>query len=202
MKWIGKDNLDNDILPEANKPYGVICTGTSLTFTLPENETATLQTPQKDTAYYEVSNGDWRFVGSYVYKHWKTGDDELDDGLAYALSAKATSNGLKPGDFGKVSAKNYIYPMRSYMRKKDASVRLDQPSAVRARGASYGLNNIGSEIIEVEFVDDEKTTAIGHMNTVTGEIKINRWYDLKGRHVKNVNRAAKGAYYGKKVFHE
>ena len=206
MKWIGKDNLDNDILPEANKPYGVICTGTSLTFTLPENETAILQTPQQNTTYYEVSKGTWRFVGAYVYKHWQTGDDELDNGLAYAITAKATASGLKPGDFGKVTDKNYIYPMRSYMRKRDANVKLEplssSPQTVRARGASYGLNNIGSEIIEVEFVDDEKTTAIGRMNTITGEIKIDRWFDLKGRHVKNVNRAAKGAYYGKKVFHE
>lgn len=192
-------------LPVANKPYGVKCENSTLEIDLNGGK-ATLQPAQTDesnSVYYEVSGGDWRFVGAYAYKKWQSGDVELDERLAYALTAKATSSGLKPGDFGRVTAKNYIYPMRAYIRKKDNSVQLvGGPQTVRASGATYGLNNIGSEIIEVEFVDDEKTTAIGRMNTVTGEIKIDRWFDLKGRHVKNVNRAAKGAYYGKKVFHE
>ena len=199
MKWIGSNKL-----PEANKPYGVICPSPTLELSLNGNK-ATFKTTQqegKDTVYYEVSEGDWRFVGVYAKKQWQPGDEELEEGLAYALAGTA-GKGLRAGDFGKVTSENWTYPLRSYMRKKDNTVQLQSlPQAVRARGASYGLNSIGSEIIEVEFVDDEKTTAIGHMNTVTGEIKIDRWFDLKGRRVKNVNRAAKGAYYGKKVFHE
>ena len=199
MKWIGSNKL-----PEANKPYGVICPSSTLELSLNGNK-ATFKTTQqegKDTVYYEVSGGDWRFVGVYAKKQWQTGDEELEGGLAYALAGTA-GKGLRAGDFGKVTSENWTYPLRSYMRKKDNTVQLQSlPQAVRARGASYGLNSIGSEIIEVEFVDDEKTTAIGRMNTVTGEIKIDRWFDLKGRSVKNVNRAAKGAYYGKKVFHE
>ena len=203
MQWIG-----SGALPEANKPYGIICSNSTFEFNL-NGKKATLEPAQTDESnsnsiYYEVSGGNWRFVGVYAIKNWKSGDGELDEGLAYAL-AGAAGNGLRAGDFGKVTFENWTYPMRAYMRKRDENVRLqsvDGLQTVRARGASYGLNNIGSEIIEVEFVDDEKTTAIGHMNTVTGEIKIDRWFDLKGRHVKNVNRAAKGAYYGKKVFHE
>lgn len=204
MKWIGEGNL-----PEANKPYGVICQNTTLEINL-NGEKATLQTSlsgagvnvEETGNWYSDETGNWRFVGVYAYKHWTENEDEVKDGLAYALAGSA-GNGLKAGDFGRVTKDNEIYPMRSYMRKKDVSVQL-QPVAQTARawGASYGLNNIGSEIIEVEFVDDEKTTAIGHLNTVTGEIKIDRWFDLKGRSVKNVNRAAKGAYYGKKGFHE
>lgn len=206
MKWIGAGNL-----PEANKPYGVICTqGTSLAFDL-GGQKAIVQTNESEDGnvhleksgnWYSDESGNWRFVGVYANKDWLSGDEELDKGLAYALAGTA-GNGLRAGDFGKVTEENMVFSMRSYIRKKDETVQL-QPvaQAVRARGASYGLNNIGSEIIEVEFVDDEKTTAIGHMNTVTGEIKIDRWFDLKGRSVKNVNRAAKGAYYGKKVFHE
>ena len=197
MKWIGSNKL-----PEANKPYGVICPSSTLEFNLGGRK-ARLQTAQQvgsDKVYYEVSGGNWHFVGTYAYNQWEETDEDFE--LAYALAGKA-GKGLRAGDFGKVTNENWTYPLRSYMRKKDNTVQLQPlPQAVRARGASYGLNNIGSEIIEVEFVDDEKTTAIGHMNTVTGEIKIDRWFDLKGRRVKNVNRAAKGAYYGKKVFHE
>lgn len=208
MKWIGAGNL-----PEANKPYGVICTqGSYLAFDL-GGKKAVVQTNESEDKnvhledsgnWYSDESGNWRFVGVYANKDWQSGDEELDKGLAYALAGTA-GNGLRAGDFGKVTEENMVFSMRSYIRKKDETVKLvdpDSPQAVRAWGASYGLSNIGSEIIEVEFVDDEKTTAIGHMNTVTGEIKIDRWFDLKGRSVKNVNRAAKGAYYGKKVFHE
>ena len=196
MKWIGDGNM-----PAANTPYTVVCTGSSLEFGL-NGEKATLKT---DVLGMEPAlNGDeWYFVGTYVYKTWNSPEEqsELKDGLVYGIAGK-NENGVPKGTFAKATSANPVYPMRAYMRKRDVNVQLARVQSVRARGASFGLNNIGSEIIEVEFVDDEKTTAIGRMNTVTGEIKIDRWFDLKGRSVKNVNRAAKGAYYGKKVFHE
>ena len=195
MKSIGTER------PQANTPYSVICQGNdSLKFDL-NGEKATLQTTElSPVAATETDN--WLFVGVYSYKVWQKDEEEITDGLAYGVAGQ-NSNGVPKGVFSKVSDGVEAKPMRAYMRKKDKTVQL-QPVAQTARawGASYGLNNIGSEIIEVEFVDDEKTTAIGRMNTVTGEIKIDRWFDLKGRSVKNVNRAAKGAYYGKKGFHE
>lgn len=202
MKWIG-----DGALPSANTPYLVVCTKencSSLEFGL--NGKATFKTDELDWVRAEETDK-WYFVGTYVYKTWESKDEqkELADGLVYGIAGKSEGD-VPKGTFAKAtSSANEVYPMRAYMRKRDTSVKLErvtQPQTVRARGASYGLNNIGSEIIEVEFVDDEKTTAIGRMNTVTGEIKIDRWFDLKGRHVKNVNRAAKGAYYGKKVIHE
>ena len=77
----------------------------------------------------------------------------------------------------------------------------------RVRGlVPYQANYASAEtgVINVRFVEEddsgvEKTTAVGRMNAATGEIQIDRWYDLKGRRVNNVKRAAKGAYYGKKV---
>ena len=203
MKWIG-----DGALPSANTPYLVVCTKencSSLEFGL-NGEKATFKTKELDWVKAEETDK-WYFVGNYVYKTWESKDEqkELADGLVYGIAGQ-NDDGVPKGTFAKAtSSANVVYPMRAYMRKRDTSVKLErvtQAQTVRARGASYGLNNIGSEIIEVEFVDDEKTTAIGRMNTVTGEIKIDRWFDLKGRHVKNVNRAAKGAYYGKKVFHE
>ena len=195
MKSIGTER------PQANTPYSVICQGNdSLKFDL-KGEQATLQTTELKPVPALLTN-DWLFVGVYSYKVWQNDEEEITDGLAYCVAGQ-NSNGVPKGVFSKISGGVDAKPMRAYMRKKDNTVQL-QPVAQTARawGASYGLNNIGSEIIEVEFVDDEKTTAIGRMNTVTGEIKIDRWFDLKGRSVKNVNRAAKGAYYGKKGFHE
>ena len=194
MKWIGEGNL-----PQANTPYSVICQGESLEFNM-NHQKAVLQTTELiPVAAAETDN--WLFVGVYAYKTWQESDndEEIRDGLAYAITGHNV-NGVPKGTFAKVSSGVNANPMRAYMRKKDKNVQL-QPVAqtIRASGASYGLNNIGPEIIEVEFVDDEKTTAIGRMNTITGEIKIDRWYDLKGRRVNNVKRAAKGAYYGKRL---
>ena len=199
MKWIG-----DGVLPSANTPYSVICTGSSLEFGL-NGDKARFETNELE-GVPALNTNDWNFVGTYVYKTWESEDEKKDlaDGLVYGIAGQ-NDDGVPKGTFAKATSANKVYPMRAYMRKSSVDVKLKrvtQPQTVRARGASYGLNNIGSEIIEVEFVDDEKTTAIGRMNTVTGEIKIDRWFDLKGRHVKNVNRAAKGAYYGKKVFHE
>ena len=45
---------------------------------------------------------------------------------------------------------------------------------------------------------NEQTTAIGRIDTRSGEFKMNRNYDLKGRKL-NGTHQARGAYYGKKV---
>ena len=90
--------------------------------------------------------------------------------------------------------------MRAYLRKINENVRLTScPAAVSARGAaSYSVSSGLPEIIDVEFVDEnKKTTAIGRLNTVTGEIRIDKWFDLKGRSVGNKANKARGAYYGK-----
>ena len=189
MKWIGEGNL-----PEANKPYSVITQAPFLWFNM-NGSKATVQTTELEGVADETGN--WLFVGTYAYKTWDPNDEEIRDGLAYAIAGRS-EDGVPKGSFGKVTSQNFAYPMRSYMRKRDASVQLQSTQKVRGRGASYSINFTGSETIDVEFVDNEKTTAVGRLNTLTGEIKIDRWYDLKGRKVNNVKRAAKGAYYGKR----
>ena len=80
-----------------------------------------------------------------------------------------------------------------------------QGTQTLAKAAPYSISLL-PETIDVKFVDKdengEHTTAIGRMDTRTGKIRLlrtDRTYDLKGRRVNDVNRAAKGAYYGKKL---
>lgn len=194
MKYIGSDNL-----PQANTPYAIILDKgeETLAFDLNEGE-AILQTGPIAENVDETDK--WIFKGVYSYKQWAKGDTTL--GLAYALAGRNEEN-ISKGEFGRIAAGAYIYPMRSYLTKRDASVRLECPAAVRAwDDASYSasFSSVNTDVIGVEFVDEnEKTTAVGRLNTATGEFKIDRWYDLKGRKVNNVNRAAKGAYYGKRT---
>ena len=80
------------------------------------------------------------------------------------------------------------------MCKKNADVRLGRPLA---KGEVSSIESL-PESIDVEFIDEEeKTTAIGRMNTVTGAVKIERWFDLKGRST-NHKPTTKGAFFNKK----
>ena len=200
------DYIGDGTLPQANTPYALILPAgqTKLEFNL-NNKQAVLQTNNINTV--KVSNDDWLFVGVYSYKVWEPGDEEL--GLAYAFSGKDNSNEGKFGkikiadDATKLSDYPYANPLRAYLRKKDASVVLKaRGRAVASPVASFGLENL-PETIDAEFVREtangEKTTFVGRMNTRTGEFKMLRDYDLKGRNVGNKVNRARGAYYGKKV---
>ena len=210
MKYIG-----DEILPQPNTPYAVILNEgeSSLRFDL-HGKKATVQTGdiQKTCGFEKACNldendqitDDWYFTGTYASKVWNAGDEEL--GLAYAFAATNNLGGAAKGKFGKIVAGASGSPMRCYLRKRDANVKLKQQNQTQLVAAApyvarYSVNNL-PETIDVEFVkDDEKggrTVLHGRMNTVTGEFKMLRDYDLKGRKVNSTNRA-RGAYYGKKV---
>ena len=207
MKYIGEGNL-----PQANTPYALILNEgeSKLKFDM-HGKQATVQTDVIADSVDET--GKWYFKGLYSYRVWRDSDEGEDNeiGLAYGF-AGSNEDGVAKGEFGRIVDGAYAVPMRSYLRKANASVRLNCSASAPAKVkgfASYKANYASAEtgVINVRFVENdengvEKTTAVGRMNTATGEIKIDRWYDLKGRRVNNVNRAAKGAYYGMKARRE
>ena len=195
MTYIGDGNL-----PQANTPYAIIPENDYLNFSF--SGTATLQTSVKDTT--KVSDGDWFFVGTYSYKKWTSNDDEL--GLAYAFAATDNVGGAKKGKFGKIYAGASANPLRAYLRKKDETVQLPpQQNSPAAPGAYYSVSFVPEGAIEVDFVkasvdgsDEGTTVAKGLWNMRTGEFKMLRTYDAKGRKL-NGTPKARGSYYGKKV---
>ncbi len=180
-------------LPAANTPYAVIVDDEELWFGF-EDSQATLQT--SEIAKQNDNTGKWIFEGSYEYKTWESDDPEL--GLAYALAAEDDPDGAyTAGQYVKIGAGSYATPMRAYMSKINSSVRLSRPLAWGE--TSYISSMELPESIDVEFIDEEeKPMAVGRMNTVTGEFKIDRWYDLKGRST-NKKPSTKGAFYNKRV---
>ena len=205
MKYIGDGKL-----PAANTPYAVILNKgeSKLKFDM-HGKQATVQTG--DIADQTDATGNWLFKGLYSYRVWRNSDvgDKNEIGLAYGF-AGSNEEGIAKGEFGRIVDGAYAVPMRSYLRKASDKVVLENckastPSLLKSV-APYHTNYASAEsgVINVNFVEDddsgeEKTTGVGHLDSATGEIKIDRWYDLKGRRVNNVKRAAKGAYYGKKV---
>ncbi|SHL85827.1 hypothetical protein SAMN05720487_13412 [Fibrobacter sp. UWT2] len=202
MKYIG-----DGVLPKANTPYVVLLPNDGqLEFNL-DGFTAEMHTNDIDTTWNKDST--WYFTGVYQYKTWG-GEDDDELGLAYAFSGRNEDKVAK-GKFGKIVAGGYAYPLRAYLRKKNADVVLKQsqgrplaPGEQRAASAAslYSVEFL-PETIEVELVKDdengnEHTTFVGRMNTRTGEIQIirdGRTFDLKGRHVGKPK--AKGIYLKK-----
>ncbi len=193
-------------LPAANTPYAVILTeGSKLWFDL-KGEMASFHTEGDLTQI--VSEGNWKFVGTYAFKEWNSGNEEL--GLAYGF-AGTNENQITKGKFGKIALDATdpakipsANPLRAYLRKASSNVQLVCSTSnghPAARGESATFAGI-PETIDVDFIENgengEHTTFVGRLNTRTGEFQMNRDYDLKGRKVNNAPKAH-GAYYGKKV---
>lgn len=193
-------------LPAANTPYAVILTeGSKLWFDL-KGEMASFHTEGNLTQ--TVSEGNWKFVGTYAFKEWNSGNEEL--GLAYGFAGTNESQ-ITKGKFGKIALDATdpakipsANPLRAYLRKASSNVQLVCSTSnghPAARGESATFAGI-PETIDVDFIENgengEHTTFVGRLNTRTGEFQMNRDYDLKGRKVNNAPKAH-GAYYGKKV---
>ena len=193
-------------LPKPNTPYAVILhEGESeLKFDL-KGQKAVVQTGEIQNQ--KNKNETWYFIGTYAFKDWGKQENSGDIGLAYAFSG-VNDHGIAKGTFGRVSTKSTANPMRSYLRKKDESVMLQGVRGANGKSfaSTYSINLL-PETIDIEFIDSdangkERTTAIGRMNSATGEIRlirVDRTFDLQGRSVNREKKNARGAYYGKKV---
>ena len=197
---------DGDIQPL--HPYAIIVYEEELTFDL-QGKHVTVYMDENEIDTVKSQDKLWYFVGVYQYKTWG-GDKDNELGLAYAFAGRNEHN-IAKGQFGKIAAGGYAYPLRAYLRKKDASVQLkpvqNRPLASgeqrAASVASLFSEDNTTETIEVEFFErdqngEEHTTFIGRMDTRTGEfssIRPSRTFDLKGRHVGKPK--AKGAYFKK-----
>jgi len=167
---------------KANNPYIIKTYQSDLTFKGPVKIAKTVGNSKSSFA------GPWEFRGVYSYKVWNEEDPEY--GTAYGFVG-AENDEYEIGDFAKLGAGAYIYPMRAYMIYSG-----DVPAPLKPA-------LIGSlpESMEVVVVDEsgEQTTVIGTMNPRTGEFRMNKKnksFDLNGRNIHGKPKA-KGAYYSK-----
>ena len=184
----------------AYTPYMVLMDNPTLTVQGPVTlNNAVSATPVSSDECIANPSGEycvWKMYGSQAYKKWTA--DDLTRVTVYGFAAEEKSNAYI-GKFVKVGAGASIRAFRGFLANGDGSA----PAQGRARYNKPVMSSIEqpelpAEIDVVIVDDDEKTTVIGKMNTRTGEIMMNRDFDLKGRRVGN-NKAAHGAYYGKKV---
>ena len=178
---------------EANTPYiALVTTNTSVRISLNTKETGmtkiTLKPTQGNNHVVRHEEGDyyWDMTGTYENIEFKNPKNIF--GFASSASGKT-----QLGDFVKAACKDgkcaSVRPFRAYLKcvPKNLNKSADEAEL--------------PESIKVFVIDDngkKGTTAIGTLNTRTGEfVKEDRWFDMKGR-VLDHKPTAKGTYYNNK----
>ena len=175
MQEVAGNNLvDGDL--QANTPY----------LFMPDADGPVLFIGEADGLSVEagsVKEGNWSFIGTYESVEWKAGNADL--GKVYGFAAQkyeAPDNDgdsnpdyvINPGKFVKAAAGASIAPYRSYLMYSPAK---SAPSRSGARTSeplpgSMKVKLLGSNGVE---------TAVGKINTETGNVSIDAWYDMGGR---------------------
>ena len=137
------------------------------------------------TAGYDVSgglattSGDWTFTGTYTNLTYGT---EPMTGHIYGFASKSKTvdgHDVEAGQFVHAKDGASVPPMRCYLTYKNGAQRA--PMRASALGATGTDTDVPSRIT-VRLVSDSGTvTAVGTLDTVTGEMDINTWYDMNGR---------------------
>lgn len=164
----------------ANTPYMFMPSATEMTF----EGGVTLNTTTDPVE--ELTSNTWEYKGTYSYK--KFGDD-LELGNLYGFAAQAR-DGAKVGQFVKLGGGATAYPMRAYLANHQTKALLKSVNQ-SLNSASWNLPNE----INVEIVDEhDNVIATGKLDSLTGEIRMDRWFDLNGRKL-NAKPTTRGTYY-------
>lgn len=179
--------IGNNVDLAANTPYLLEASESTISFN--NQSPLTLNTT---TGTKSITFGNWAFRGTYSYIPFT---DSLHlVGRAYGFAGQ-NPDGFKVGEFVKLGSGAWISAMRTYLVYNEA--RSTPKSAARLSMTPFNL----PESMDVVIVDSEgKSIGGGNMNTITGEIRMDRWFDLQGRKL-NSKPTTKGTYYhnGKKV---
>lgn len=183
---VGNNMVDGDL--EANTPYLFI----------PDADGPVLFIGEADGSSVtagNATNGNWTFQGTYESIEWNAGNADL--GKVYGFAAQKyeapDNNGdsnpdytVNPGKFVMAGAGASIAPYRSYLMYNPV---LSAPS----RGGSRPQLSLPGSMKVVLLGSDGVETAVGKINTATGEISIDSWYDMSGRKLQGA--PAKGGMY-------
>ncbi len=179
-RWVATMNAVTDYI-EANTPYLVMPTETSLTFNLDTY----LCTEGGGGGQTADEGSNWTFKGTYDYIKWTTDTSDPDYtaeraaeiGRVYGF-AGVQKDGIEVGDFVKVASGARIRPMSAYLMWSNTPNAQNAPMRGSSRtGSAQEL----PQSITVRLLDASGTvTNVGEIDTVTGEISFEGWYTLQG----------------------
>ena len=181
-RWVATMNAVTGSI-EANTPYLVMPSATTLTFT----DETWLSTNGGGGGQTADEGSHWTFKGTYDYIKWTTDTSDPDYtaeraaeiGRVYGFAGVAKSeNSIEVGDFVKVASGARIRPMSAYLMWSDT------PNQAPARTGMKAAADTADELpqsITVRLLDASGTvTNVGEIDTETGEISFEGWYTLQG----------------------
>ena len=190
-KWTFRVCAPIDDELKANKPYVFIPNQDNITFSL--SGPVSLSTEEMNPS---ISSNKWVFKGTYENVTIDENHPDWTYGYGYAAENKG---GLTKGKFFRFKTSQFtevsLLPMRAYL--------VYDKSLVLTKSVSSSHSDFGElpDIVDVEIMG-EKGLVVGggSLNTITGELKMDRWYDLTGRRL-NGKPTTQGTYYynGKRV---
>ena len=137
--------------------------------------------------------GDWTYKGTFEEVKWTTEPTGI-----YGFSAQAVADaGISQGQFVKVGAYVRVKPLRCYLEYQNGSAN----AARRHAAASDATATELPKTLNVRLIgSDGQQTAIGTLDTQTGEVTLGNWYTLDGTPLSG-KPSAKGIYInnGKKM---
>ena len=180
-RWKFKVATATKIMP--NTPYVIIPEGTQVTFDIATSVTLNTTTEGEATAA-----NNWEFIGAYQYEKFT-----IDNNNPIYLFANEERDGAKLGEFVKIAEGAFINPLRAYL--------VYHKTLAKSASGTLGSNILLPDELDIE-IENENGIVVqtGTLNTVTGEVRMDRWFDLKGRKL-NSKPTVKGTYYknGKRV---
>ena len=180
--------IDGETNLTANTPYLLEASKSTISFNQSPLTLNTTTGPET----HSVTFAPWEFRGTYSYIAF---DDSTDlTKRIYGFVGQEKEN-FKIGEFARLGSGVWASAMRAYLVYNEGNT-----ISKTAIGGSVNTFDL-PETLDVVIVNSEgKSIGGGTINTVTGEIRMDRWFDLQGRKL-NGKPTTKGTYYhnGKKV---
>ena len=191
-KWEAIMTRVTDVI--AYTPYVIVMYKTStLDFGWNYNTMTFSATPAASDMITTDAETGWTFVGLNETKRWEEGDQEI--GKAYGIAGKDKDYddySVHRGDFVKIAAGASAKPGRCYLLKEGGILS-------NARGMTRAAEEEElPAVIQLRLVGSS-TQGIGTINTETGEMTIEGWYDLNGNKIEEPSKGGVYIHNNKKV---
>ena len=186
----------------AHTPYLFMPTGTAMAFPNIGNMTGgavTLKpTTENDGVYGSATIEDpdnWEFHGSYKGNTWTNPSNDYGFAATSGTEAGGTAT-IEAGQFVRFTTNAFIKPMRCYL----SYIGTSAPAPARGMTHSAATNDLPASITVRLISRSGNMTAVGTLDTRTGELSFEGWYNMEGVRL-NEMPTQKGMYInnGKKV---
>ena len=202
-KWVCTMEESSTGSLTANTPYLFMPSETKMKFPNISSMTGgvvTLQTTTANDGVYGGATTDaaWNFHGSYKGKSWAVASNDYGFAAQSGIEAGGAAT-VDAGQFVRFTIGAFIKPMRCYL----SYVGTEAPAPARGLTRSAAATDDLPQSITVRLVSrNGETTAIGEIDTTTGELSFDSesWYTLDGVRLSG-KPSKKGLYInnGKKV---